>query len=146
MQWLRLNPRCLTRKNNGRYTDGHLISGHIFHAGRLWSKAADHLMAVDQYRRRVLPKYSCEYEYCPIPPPVSAIPDTQYWYRPNGTQYQLVPSQLVPMSGPSALLRVRVSVSVSVLWLLLLNKFPIGSAVLEGLRSFGRQTIWVTDV
>jgi len=45
------------------------------------------------------------------------------------TQYQPVPSQLVPMSEPTALLGV--SVSVSVLRLLLLNKFPVETAVLE---------------
>jgi len=45
------------------------------------------------------------------------------------TQCQLVPSQLVTMSEPSVLLSVRVSVSV--LRLLLLNKFPVVTAVLE---------------
>ena len=50
---------------------------------------------------------------------------------------QPVPSQLVPMSEPSALLSVRVSVSVSVLWLLLLHKFPVGTAVLEYLTWLG---------
>jgi len=40
-----------------------------------------------------------------------------------------IPSQLIPMSEPSALLRIRVSVSV--LRLLLLNKLPVGTAVLE---------------
>jgi len=43
------------------------------------------------------------------------------------TQYQLVPSQLVLKSEPSALRRV----SVSVLRSLLLNTFPAGTAVLE---------------
>jgi len=45
------------------------------------------------------------------------------------TQYQLIPSELVSMSEPSVLQTVRVSVSV--LRLLLLNKFPVGTAVLE---------------